>query len=192
MSSDRIITPTGRLVFEDKLKPSAEEFRRQAEQFREKMQEAMDRFKSHEDGEGRRYFVLTGDYSQLELYALAAMMHESKNGVVLDFEGSGSMPGIADPLMMLRQSGGQIAEVVAKKPAVKQNGRSAAYLAHDPTKKARPSPWLSRSPTIATACYAHSRCRPKRSIQGRAAGCFRRAMSRSCGSHRPTRSTRAL
>lgn len=135
MSLDRIVTPTGRLVFEDKLKGSAEEFRRQAEAFREKMQEAMDRFKSHEDGEGRRYFVLKGDYSQLELYALAAMMHESKNGVVLDFEGSGSIPGFADPIMMLRQSGGQIAEAI--KPAVKQNGRSASYLAHDPSKRHR-------------------------------------------------------
>lgn len=138
MSLDRIVTPTGRLVFEDKLKGSAEEFRRQAEAFREKMQEAMDRFKSHEDGEGRRYFVLTGDYSQLELYALAAMMHESKNGVVLHFEGSGSIPGFAlhPPCELLfRQSGGQIAEAI--KPAVKQNGRSASYLAHDPSKRHR-------------------------------------------------------
>lgn len=135
MSSDRVITPTGRLVWDDPLAKGREEFKRQAEAFREKMQEAMDRFKTHEDGQGRRYFVLTGDYSQLEMYALAAMMHESKGGVVLDLEGSGSMPGIADPFTLLRQSGGQIAEVMAKKPAVKQNGRSAAYLAHDPTKK---------------------------------------------------------
>ena len=128
MSSDRIVTPTGRLVFEDKLKGSAEEFVT-------KMQAAMDRFKSHEYGEGRRYFVLTGDYAQLELYVLAAMMHESKNGVVLDLEGSGSMPGFADPIMMLRQSGGQVVEAI--KPAVKQNGRSAAYLSLDPTKRHR-------------------------------------------------------
>jgi hypothetical protein len=120
-------------VFEDKLKGSVEEFRRQAEAFREKTQEAMDRFKSHEDGEGRRYFVLTGDYSQLELYALAAMMHESKGPLVLDFEGSGSIPGFADPFTLLRQSGGQIAEAV--QPAVKHNGRSAAYLQHDRTKR---------------------------------------------------------
>jgi hypothetical protein len=119
MSSDRIITPTGRLVFEDK------------------MQEAMDRFKPHEDGEGRRYFVLTGDYSQIELYVLAAMMYEAKGPLVLDFEGSGSIPGFADPFTLLRQSGGQIAEVMEKKPAVKQNGRSAAYLQHDPTKRHR-------------------------------------------------------
>lgn len=131
MSSDRIITPTGRLVFEDKLKGSAEEFQH-------KMQEAMDRFKSHEDGEGRRYFVLTGDYSQLELYVLAAMMHESKSGVVLDFEGSGSMPGFLDEMTIFRQSGGQIAEAIQpKQPATKQNGRSAAYLAHDPSKRHR-------------------------------------------------------
>ncbi|TXH57006.1 MAG: hypothetical protein E6Q97_05315 [Desulfurellales bacterium] len=136
MSSDRIITPTGRLVFEDRLKGSAEEFRRQAEAFREKMQEAMDRFKSHEDGEGRRCFVLTGDYSQLELYALAAMMHESKGPLVLDFEGSGSMPGFWDEITLFRQNGGQIAEAIQpKQPTIKQNGRSAAYLAHDPTKK---------------------------------------------------------
>lgn len=128
MSSDRIITPTGRLVFEDKLKGSAEEFMT-------KMQAAMDRFKPHEDGEGRRYFVLTGDYSQLELYALAAMMHESKSCVVLDFEGSGSMPGFLDEMTIFRQSGGQIAEAI--QPAVKQNGRSASYLAHDPSKRHR-------------------------------------------------------
>lgn len=124
MSSDRIITPTGRLVFEDKLKCSAEEFMA-------KMQEAMDRFKSHEDGEGRRYFVLTGDYSQLELYALAAMMHESKNGVVLDLEGSGSMPGFLDEGVLFKPT------IPPKRPAVKQNGRSAAYLALDPTKRHR-------------------------------------------------------
>lgn len=136
MSTDRITTPTGRLVWDDPLKRGAEEFRRQAEAFREKMQEAMDRFKSHEDGEGRRYFVLTGDYSQLELYALAAMMHESKRGVVLDFEGSGSMPGFADPFTLLRQSGGQVIEAIQPKhPTVKQNGRSAAYLRHDPSKR---------------------------------------------------------
>lgn len=138
MSSDRIITPTGRLVWDDPLKGSAEEFRRQAEAFQHKMQEAMDRFKSHEDGAGRRYFVLTGDYSQLELYALAAMMHETKGPLVLDFEGSGSMPGFADPFTLLRQSGGQIAESIQpKQPATKQNGRSAAYLAHDPSKRHR-------------------------------------------------------
>ena len=131
MSSDRIITPTGRLVWDDPLKGSAEEFMA-------KMQEAMDRFKPHEDGEGRRYFVLTGDYSQLELYALAAMMHESKNGVVLDFEGSGSIPGFADPFTLFRQSGGQIAAAIQpKERATKQNGRSAAYLAHDPSKRHR-------------------------------------------------------
>lgn len=70
------------------------------------------------------------DYSQLELYVLAAMMHESKDGIVLDLEGSGSIAGLSEhpPCEFLYKT------IQTKERATKQNGRSATYLQHDPTK----------------------------------------------------------
>ena len=107
-------------------------------EFQRKVSEALERFADRTDSDGRRVFVLTGDYSQLEMYALAAMMHESKRGVVLDLEGTGSMPGFLDEMTLFKQSGGQIIEAIQpKEPATKQNGRSASYLALDPTKNTR-------------------------------------------------------
>lgn len=86
---------------------------------------------------GRRVAIVTGtDYGAIEMHILATMHHESSRGLVMELSPrGGELPGIADPFTLLRQSGGQIAEVLAKKSAVKQNGRSAAYLAHDPTKR---------------------------------------------------------
>lgn len=116
-------------------------FHMQAQEFQRKVSEALERFADRTDSDGRRVFVLAGDYSQLEMYVLAAMMHESKRGVVLDLEGSGYMPGFDfhPPCELLfKQSGGQIIEAIQpKEPATKQNGRSAAYLALDPTKNTR-------------------------------------------------------
>lgn len=85
---------------------------------------------------GRRAAIVTGaDYGAIEMHILATMHHESSRGLVMGLSPrGGELPGIADLFTLLRQSGGQISEALVK-PAVKQNGRSAAYLAHDPTKR---------------------------------------------------------
>lgn len=92
--------------------------------------------------------IVGGDYTDLEMkvirYMHATFVHESAGGsptprgrieifdyddkLVIDIEGEGELPGLIDESFWLKQ-------LKPKKPAVKQNGRSASYLDHDPTKR---------------------------------------------------------
>lgn len=74
------------------------------------------------------------DFSVIEQHMLATLYHET--GTHLDLPPAGEIEGF----MVFKQSAGQIADFLRTEPeapAVKQNGRSAAYLQHDPTKKHR-------------------------------------------------------
>ncbi len=89
---------------------------------------------------GRRVAIVTGtDYGAIEMHILATMHHESARGIVLDLESQGGeFPPILDCSTLFKQSAGQIAEVLERRDKpVKQNGRSAAYLRHDPSKRHR-------------------------------------------------------
>lgn len=79
---------------------------------------------------GKRVAIVTGtDYGAIEMHILATMHHESARGIVLDLESrGGDIPGAFDIAALLPA-------IRPKQPATKQNGRSAAYLSHDPTKK---------------------------------------------------------
>lgn len=99
------------------------------------------------------------DYSEIErqtlFYMHATFIHESQLGgykprgrielfdyddsTVINLEGSGELHGY-DTLLMGEQAYEMLfksAEFEPKKPIVKQNGRSASYLDHDPTKSHR-------------------------------------------------------
>lgn len=87
---------------------------------------------------GRRVAIVTGtDYGAIEMHILATMHHESSRGLVMELSSrGGEFPPILDESVLFKQSAGQIAEVLERREKpVKQNGRSAAYLQHDPTKK---------------------------------------------------------
>lgn len=109
-------SPTGRLVY-----PHID-----------RLQGMIDRFKPEADDQGRRFFVLSGDYSAIGARVLAEMIRNAPGPVVLQ----------------LGQGGGQIASVLDESclfkpvpkdytPKMKQNGRSAEYLRHDRTKRTR-------------------------------------------------------
>lgn len=78
-----------------------------------------------------------GDFSVIEQYVLATLYHESAGGIHLDLPPAGEIEGF----MVYKQSAGQLADFLRTDPEaldgppVKQNGRSAAYLQHDPTKR---------------------------------------------------------
>lgn len=149
MSSDRIVLGTGRLVFTpmeyQRLRPVTE------------LGTAIHKALSMD---GTFTAVVTGsDFRMMEQYVLATMLSESRGGqplpagtVVLDLEsGGGDIPGLDilqrmldDPLLapnrqMSMYASGALRDAVERmeKPAIKQNGRSADYLRHDPTKKHR-------------------------------------------------------
>lgn len=89
---------------------------------------------------GRRVAIVTGtDYRSIEMHVLATLHHESSRGLVMELSSrGGEFPPILDESVLFKQSAGQIAEVLERREKpVKQNGRSAAYLRHDPTKKHR-------------------------------------------------------
>lgn len=99
-----------------------------AAEFQRRLQSHLDGWAKTVPHEGRRYFVLSGDYSRLEAHLLASLIHESADPVVLDLgPGGGQIAGLF----------GYRFPVEPSAPAVKQNGRSAAYLQHDKTKQHR-------------------------------------------------------
>ena len=74
-----------------------------------------------ENGEAA-IIVKGGDYTVLEAHMLAAMIHESDGSILLQLDPHGGMvPGTVDIHYELEQ------------PKVKQNGKSADYLRHNPT-----------------------------------------------------------
>lgn len=78
---------------------------------------------------GKRVAIVTGtDYGTIEMHILATMHHESARGIVLDLGSrGGEIPGAFDLAALMPA-------IRPKQPATKQNGRSASYLSHDPTK----------------------------------------------------------
>jgi len=74
------------------------------------------------------------DFSVIEQHILAAMYHETAKGsIFIDLESRGGEIAPVNHQLSLYAQGMQLAESFEK--PVKQNGRSADYLRHDPTKK---------------------------------------------------------
>ncbi len=71
------------------------------------------------------------DFSTLEARVLATLADKRVRGIILDLEGHSGE--IYRPRDIFAAPYGP--PIVAKKPAVKQNGRSASYLDMDPTKR---------------------------------------------------------
>ena len=134
-------SPTGRLVFPHIEKPDHRTLT-------ERMEEVVGRLvpweaKLEPDKEEPKsevlVFHLSSDLSQIELYALGALLHESgAKQVLLDLDPRG---GIL-PSMRYYAHGRQIADMFAvpeclepEGEPMKQNGRSAAYLKHDRSKR---------------------------------------------------------
>ena len=108
------------------------EFQRTLQDMLDKVATPEHRHATMERPDGTRVIFVSGDYSAIEAHALATLIHESGDPVLLDLDRYGSIPGDDRRFFPMYEK-----TFVPKQPAVKQNGRSAAYLNHDRSKQHR-------------------------------------------------------